>query len=68
MYSKVKNKFSAFAQHIAFGIVVSFKRHLDLIFSSKLTEKCGVTTWKTLEDQFNMADRGSVALIKSDRK
>lgn len=44
IYSKVKNKYSAFAQQIAFGIVVSFKRHQDLIFSSKLTEKCGVTT------------------------
>lgn len=44
IYSKVKNIFSAFAQQIAFGIVVSFKRHQDLIFSSNLTEKCGVTT------------------------
>lgn len=44
IYSKVKKLFSAFAQQIAFGIVVSLKRHQDLIFSSKLTKEFGVTT------------------------
>lgn len=66
IYSKVKNIFSAFVQQIAFGIVVSFKRHQDLIFSSKLTENVGSTL--NIGRPIQHGRQGSVALIKSARK